>query len=494
MKKRLAVITAVMLVLMLALAACSSNTTDPSTSTKPSGNGGTTTDGPTGGGTAGQAKFDGDGNRIIRIGTWYEHFYQSSNEGPEADETSYLNGPEGATARYENMKAVEEKLKVKFEWVRMTFEGIMVDLEEGTMSGLPSVDLYEADLQFGLPAALGGYCVSLDDLAPDGSDPYKEDPQVMKFMEIPGVDTHYLMAPYNPTKGVYALGFNWTLLKSKGLENPQDLWDRGEWTWEKYKEYCTALTDTAATPPVYGMTGYWTNNLDGFMLSNDTGIATGKTETLTDPKTGAVINLFKELYVDLKVAKPWDPDDWEKNNTSYADGNIGFFVTNTWMLKEQGGGPELPLTFEIGVVPYPVGPSGDKDKNFHNKVSGNWYIIPRGVENPQLVYDAWFDYNNWYDGDYANTKQYDIIADDEEGALEWWMDELVTAAHGNKELEDNNIRLFGMMSDKETMDIWGSLNSDFSLVEVMNGEKTPAQLQEENKQIIQDKLDGFFGG
>ncbi|GHV32559.1 hypothetical protein FACS18949_03850 [Clostridia bacterium] len=495
--KRLALVTALMFMLMFVMAACGSgDKASPSPGgNSPSGGGNTDPTDPYPG-TAGQAQYDKDGNRIIRIGTWYDMYFQSSDSGPEADDGNYVKTPEGTTAKYENMKAVEAKLKVKFEYVRMAFDGMSVSIEEGAMSGRPAVDIYQADLNFGVPAAIAGYAIPLDYLADANNDIFTTQ-QVLTYLELPGIEKPYLFTPYNPIQEIYALAFNWTLLKAKGLENPQDLWEKGEWTWEKFKEYCVALTDKSATPPTYGLDGWWTNHLEGLLRSNATAIAGGPKETLTDPKTGDVFTLFKELYVDLAAAKPWEDNGFDVD--TFPDGTIGFWNTNLWMLQDRGGGTANPLTFQIGVVPYPVGPSGNKDTNFQKQVGGNWYFIPKGVEKPKEVYQAFFDYTNWYEGDYSNTEKYDRLSDDPADApVAWEVDELTTAASGgtdSEELAQKSIDLWHYMNSKPTFDFFFPLQLDgvVSMVPIMSGEETPAQMQEEHKQEVQDKLDATFG-
>lgn len=48
--------------------------------------------------------------------------------------------------------------------------------------------------------------------------------------------------------------FNVDLLEAKGLERPDELWEAGKWTWNKYLETALAMTDTSKGPAeaVYG--------------------------------------------------------------------------------------------------------------------------------------------------------------------------------------------------------------------------------------------------
>ncbi|GHV38510.1 hypothetical protein FACS189490_00570 [Clostridia bacterium] len=444
-------------------------------------------------GTKGQAKYE-NGYRIIRIATWYDHDEYSSSQALD-DKDQYQTSPEGYTARYENMKAVEERYKVKFEFERTTFEGIQVSLDEGVLSGMPEFDLYEADIQFGMPAALNGQAYALEDLTTPENGVFTTK-QVFIGQKFPSQDQTYLWNIYSEGVGAYILGFNWTMLQAKGLENPQDLYDRGEWTWAKFEDYATQMTDLSANPPIYGFTGLWINHLDGFLRSNGAQIAATPQGGLTSTPTGEVLDLFKRLYVDLKVARPWNSDDWEVNNR-YSDGTAAFFTANDWIFNSDsenyGGGQDYPLNYEFGVVPYPVGPSGNQSTNSHGSVVGNFYLIPKGVEDPATVYQAAYDYWNWYNDDYQNTKGYDVI-DPDDVPISWNQQQFISAAHGNEGLGENNARLADIAGHSLSFDPYASLSikdsdgNNFDLPTVLKGEMTPAQFVETFKQPLEDQL------
>ncbi|MDR2505414.1 MAG: extracellular solute-binding protein [Oscillospiraceae bacterium] len=451
------------------------------------------TEAPTG--TAGQAKMDG-GTRVIRIATWYDHDMYDSSLGLE-DLPNYFVSPEAHEAMYNNMKAVEEKYNVKFEVVRTTFEGIQISVDEGVLSGKPEADVYEADIQFGMPYALNGYLYALDDLVPADNDLWNAQ-QVNQNLKFPSQDKSYLFQIYSDGITVYSLGFNWTLLRQKGLENPQDLYARGEWTWDVFLDYCEKLTDLTAATPVYGFGGLWTNHLNGFLRSNGAQIAATPEGGLLSQATTEVLEMFKTLYFDRKVARPWNADDWAINN-KYADGSVAFFTAADWIFNEgngyYGGGIDYPLNWELGVVPYPVGPSGNQETNFHNAVTGNFYMIPLGVEDPAFVFEVYQALNNWYDFDRENTKGYDVL-DESEEVLTWAEQNMVAAAAGNEELAASNRALNDFMSHAISFDPWDSVTSqvsagdsgDFSMVPIMDGTMTPAQFQETYKQPLENAL------
>ena len=372
------------------------------------------------------------------------------------------------------MREIESKYNVRLKYLNLTFPGIQESITTSIMAGLPDVDVYETDLQFGIPAVLGNLAISLEDMGLQGTDVFGAQ-EVMQYLNV-NQDKNYLFA--GSIAGAinnYPLAFNMDLIKEANLENPQDLWDRGEWTWDKWKEYLAKLTKTGdGANDVYGYSGYWTNMLENLLFSNGTTIASGPDQTLNSTATIEVIDFIYNLYNVERTARPWDQANWEINNKLYAEGKSGFWIGADWIFSEQGGGPERPLPFEIGVVPWPVGPNGSKDTNYHGKTGGNWYMIPKGVENPKLVYDVMFDWLNWYDFDRG-------LAED----LSWSQDQYMT---------ERNFDYAFMMSQNCGFDIWASLGlgDDLSMVPIMDGEKTAAQYAEETKQLVQEALDNYF--
>jgi hypothetical protein len=410
-----------------------------------------------------------DGPRTIVIGTWFDIYYVSKHT--DVNDNRSVSNTETAQMMLDNMRRIEEEFNVKLDYRNLTFDGIQESITTSIMAGLPDCDVYMVDLQFGIPAVLSNLAISLESMGLEGTDVLSDAPVVMKSLNI-GQDETYLFtaAPMDAeaTK-VYPLAFNMDMIRAKNLENPQDLYDRGEWTWDKWREYLVALTDTSQG--IYGWSGYWSWALENLLFSNDTTIAGGPQTTVTDSRTIEVFDLFYTIYNVERTARPWDNTNWEINNEMYADGKSGFWVGAHWLFDEQGGA-ELP--FEIGVVPWPVGPSGNRETNRHGPAGGNWYMIPKGVENPRLVFDVMYEWSKWYGDDLE-------LAED----LDWARDMLMT---------ERNFDYVVMMSQNTGFDIWNSLglSSDFTLEHIMDGSQTAAQYAESVRPIIQDALDNYF--
>jgi hypothetical protein len=450
--------------MVVAFSACGKGPKAAPSSPEASGN--TEAGGPSGN----TIKYTDEGKRIITIGTWYDRYYVSKHQSIYDDPD--MADPETALIRLNKMRTIEEKYNIVLNYVNLTFDGIRESIDTSIPTGTPDVDIYEVDLQFGIPAVLNNYGIALERMGLADTDVFG--PQAaMKYLRLSGQDEAYLFAPsVSGGANAYVLAFNADMIRAAGLENPQDLYDRGEWTWAKWREYLLALTRDPGDEEglkVYGYSGYWTSLLTNLLFSNNTGIAPGEREQLSSPATREVLDFINTIYNVDKTARPWDSSNWEINNKLYAQGLSGFWIGADWIFNEQGGG-ELP--FKIGVVPWPRGPGGSFEENRHSQPQGNWYFIPRGVGEPRLVYDVIYDWVNWYDGDLA-------LGVDNEWSKAKYMTE-------------RNFGYASMMASKPGFDMWESLGTNFNLLPMLSAEKTPDEIVEENRQLIQDALDNYF--
>ena len=416
------------------------------------------------------AYFTEDGRRIITIGTWYDRYYVSKHKDIHDDPN--LSDNSSSTKRLDRVREIEEKYNVELRYVNLTYDGVRESINASALSGVPEVDIYEVDMKFGIPAVLNGYAVSLEEMGLEGTDVFTTQ-EVLKYMSLMEQEHTYLFTPIGTgAVNAYVLAFNMDLINAAGLENPQDLYDRGEWTWDKWREYLKVLTQDIngdGKTDIYGFSGYWNQLLSNLLLSNDTSIAGGKNETLSSPATLEVLDFIYTMYNYDKTARPWDSSNWNINNELYAAGLSGFWIGADWLFGEQGGG-ELP--FEIGVVPWPCGPDGDAETNRHSLPQNNWYFIPKGIEEPRFVYDVIFDWINWYDGDM------------ELGVNQEWSRSMY--------MNNRNFEYARIMDSRPGFDLWEGLDVGFNLTAMIDGDENPVNVVEYYKTLYQNALDNYF--
>lgn len=412
--------------------------------------------------------------RTIRIGTWYDQYYDSTHD--DIYDQPEVSNIETAEMKLANVRRIEQKYNVRIEFVNLTWEGIMESINTSIMAGSPDCDIYEADTQFGVPAVMNGYALALEDITTPDDDVFT-DQIVFRYLDIPGQDKTYMFQGSAVDVGAYPLGFNMELIDEANLENPQDLYDRGEWTWDKFAEYLRILTkDTDGDGNIdqYGFCGWHTTMFNYLAMSNGAHIAAGKQEQLSSPATVEVLNFMYQIYQTDKTAKPWNEEDWAVNN-EYYDGKVAFWCSAAWI---QQGHLSTDVGFEMGIVPWPLGPSGNPETNSQIAVAGNWYIIPAGVERPELVYQVIKEFSNWYDGDIT-------YRDD----TEWAEDMMET---------ERNWQYLKMMGESTPwFDLWDKIGNGFNatyavVTSVAENVLTAAQAAEQQKQIVQDYLDLYM--
>lgn len=480
-KKILAIALAAMMVLSLVACGGNGDTTTETTETTAA----PTTDNS---GTVNQNTNTGE-KRVITIGVWWDIYYDSTHEALE-DDPAYV-GSEADQMRFDVVELVEQQYNVEFQYVNLTYTGITESINTSILAGTPDCDIYLCDLGMGIPAALNGLALDLSSVLPADADIFN-DQNVLSYLDL-GDGKVCLMKQVlgqNTVEATMPLAFNKQLLNDYNLEDPRDLYARGEWTWDKFVEYCQTLTqDTDGDGVVdqYGFTGFKEDVLALLIMSNGGSIASGTTEGLTSAPVGEALQFYSDLYNVYNVCEPYT---WEDNGDvtrfSYRNGNIGFWPSAAWIAASNGdydwdGSTGVTLDFDTVYVQWPVGPSGNQETNKAKLTSGSFWFIPNGVEDPELVYNAFYALSNWYLDDTS-------VRDDIE-TMWWWY----ASTAKDEDLQYSNYNVMFEIGSREQFDIYQSLGVSWDLEALIKGEVTAAQFQETYKNEFQAALDAYFG-
>ena len=427
--------------------------------------------------------------RTITIGVWWDFYYDSTHESEESDPA--YSGSLSDQMRFENVKYVEEKYNVRFEYVNMTYAGVKESINTSILAGTPDCDVYLCELAFGIPAAISGLAMDLKTVLPADAD-ILSNQTVLSYLDL-GDGKASLMKQVkaeNAVEATYPLAFNVEMLEDNNLEDPRELYARGEWTWDKFIEYCQVLTqdtDGDGVTDQYGFDGFSKDVLGQLMLSNGASIASGTTETLSSAATGEVLQFYSDLYNTYNVAAPYEfGDSGDVMRFRYREGKVGFWPGAAWIASTNAdydwdGSVGSTLEFETAYVQWPVGPSGNQETNKGKFTAGSFWLIPNGVEDPEFVYEVFEAVSNWYHDDVS-------IRDDKE-TMWWWY--AVTA--GDEDLQEENFQVMFDMGTREQFDLWDSVNVEMDLESLIRGDMTAAQMQETYRQEYQAGLDAYFG-
>lgn len=157
--------------------------------------------------------------------------------------------------------------------------------------------------------------------------------------------------PYNDN----VLFYNKSLLEDLGYkedEMPANLWNKGEWTWDKYKEMATAINARFQGSNRYFMTG---RNYDyAYQFINANGVAIVDSElnvNINKPEAIEALQYIADLY---KIGTNVFKDDAPLEDTcdvTFKNGDSVFQWGQTWYAKNEA--KLSGVTFELDAVPVP---------------------------------------------------------------------------------------------------------------------------------------------
>lgn len=428
--------------------------------------------------------------RKINIGSWWKQYYDSSHESVSDNPAYRENIVE--QMKFDKVAVIEEKYNCEFYWKNLTYEGVKESINQSIPGGKPDCDIYLVDLSFGIPAALNGLAVDLKTVLPKEDDLFTTQKNV-KFLDLGDGKACILkrVEAASTVEATYPLAFNKQMLEENNLEDPRVLYREGKWTWDTFIEYCKVLTkdvDGDGQLDQYGYCGFIYDTFEQLLLSNGASVAAGKTEELSSEETREVLQMITDMYNQYQICYPYDFKSGQDATTmreKYRDGDIGFFPIAAWIAGNHAdydfnGAMGSTLDFDTVYVQWPVGPSGDVSTNAGKVSAGEYYIIPTGVEDPEMVYRVLYDMWDWYEGD--------VSIRDDEVSLFWWY--AVTAK--SVQLQKENFNTMYEIGSRETFELWNSLGIGYDWSGLLQGKVTPIAFQEKYKDQIQAALDEYM--
>lgn len=166
----------------------------------------------------------------------------------------------------------------------------------------------------------------------------------------------YVQGNIHPDHFMY---FNENLISESGLENPAELWFKGEWTWSKFEEYTKQLQNylngkSTDTEKYYALALGYPEFWIGSCASTGNGIATvnGKAGRLNlkSPNVVERLSAIQSLVQSGSYDKSRGVADVA---ASFAQGKVAFHHGDLWFLKDPSRF-DPTWTWKIGCVPYPT--------------------------------------------------------------------------------------------------------------------------------------------
>lgn len=178
-----------------------------------------------------------------------------------------------------------------------------------------------------------------------------------------------------------AVFYNRKTIEEYGLDDPKELFDKGEWNWDTFKKILDEFVDPENG--LYGIDGFWTEAA----LSMTTGVPyigleNGKlVNNLKNPAVERVQNFMTELYNDGCVIDK-ELFDWAEKPSFIGEGKELFYPCGLWAVYKPAEEWQKTLGKDAFFVPMPKDPKAD---NYYIPTTVEGYMMVSGGKNPEGV-------------------------------------------------------------------------------------------------------------
>lgn len=191
---------------------------------------------------------------------------------------------------------------------------------------------------------------------------------------------HYVICT-DLSGGNTAVFYNRKTIEEYGLDDPQELFENGNWTWDTFKKILDDFVDPENG--LYGIDGYWTEAA----LSITTGVPyvgleNGKlVNNLKDPAIERVQKFMADLYKDGCVLDK-EQFDWQEMPAFIGEGKELFYPCGLWKVYDYPETWQKVLGKDAFFVPMPRDPKADK---YYIPTTVEGYMMVSGAKNPEGV-------------------------------------------------------------------------------------------------------------
>ena len=416
-------------------------------------------------------------NRDIRVICWWQ--YLPNTDDPQPDPATSTNYQNDRLWR-DNQMRIEEQFGVTFSNIVIPRSDLSEAVITSVLAGDPIADLTMFGDEHMLGVITGNIIMSADMYASPQSDLFNAN-RVVRPIAIFQDKIWSFGRNELETQG-HALVVNMDILNAIGGQNPVELWERGEWTWDALRELMElAMISTVGGETVFGIGGpvdYIFHTLiasnDGIMVDPDTW-----TYAFDHPNTMAALQFGYDIF----SQRMWHYDpgaepmgNWWSDFIRFMEGRTLFFFASTWAFES-----DRPH-FEYTPLPFPIGPNGSRHIQLVGFPQG--MTITAGVQNPSDVYMLYEELLQW-----AGDRMYLW----EEGAFEYARNSWLT--------EDDVQRMLHHIGDhaNKRFDV-GMAIPDFPWIvntwagRFFHGEMGVATAVESDRGWYQSLIDDFLAG
>ncbi len=329
------------------------------------------------------------GGKTLKIAAWDEGTI------PELGKTT------GGDAAYYALEQAKEKFDVEVEWIITTQEDHFSKFVQTSLAGQTYADILLTHSWNHVSQIQQGLLVPTDKYLSEAEDADKWDTLLCKIGDV-----CYGLSPKDSvTLPQFNLFYNRTILESLSLQDPQELALNGEWTWEKFREYCKAATDVSKNR--FGVSAFGlmdvlnsTNNCATVVYdSTDKKYYNGFTHEPEAKRNLEVLEFIQTLAKDGSLM-----GEWVQGAEAMDDALNGFLDGQLLFQYAQDGAKLKKYDMTgFGVVTAPMGPSSD-GKLYNQTASYVYWSLPKASSfSPDDRAAFWMYANTTWDSERGNA-------------------------------------------------------------------------------------------
>lgn len=380
-------------------------------------------------------------------------FKQGSPHGVEYDPDSN----EKNERVHDRIKLLEEEWNFTFEGVDVGWDDWVGNYIRTTLAGDPVADVVHILSPELYPNLLSnGIVYPVSELGViDYSDP-KWSQTSYEASEYEG--DYYSLAP-NSINTRDAIFWNKTLFDDLGLPDLYELYENGEWTWDKMMEIADQATMDLNNDGETDVYGFAAENLAWKLIYSNGYESIHKTDdgieiNMDDPKVTEALEFFQTVSTeyDHTIRDWYDGAEWFFRYTDFADGMIAMVSAEWWVTGSYW--TDGRMQDEYGMVPFPTGPSHDQPVSYGYEAS--YDVMLATVDQPEekaIIWDAIWDiatedeWNDWIRSDFEagamdrETVDYAMLLHD---------NTVINLIRGFPEINDTFNEFFGQLASGET--------------------------------------------
>ncbi len=209
------------------------------------------------------------------------------------------------------------------------------------------------------------------------------------------------------------ISYRASVIAKNGLEDPWELYQKGEWTWDKFLEMSKQFADSENGR--YAFDGYWVNIAGAFIST------TGETFITLDDKGNYKNNCRNEKIRECmnylrRLAMPEDDlrypnnteNGWSPDKYEWADGNTLFFIYYLYNYDSDIGRLKERLKWDDNEIKFAPIPVQNKGQTEYQPMNAEGYLLIKGAKNidgyKSLVYTSAY-HNNFRSDEEIKAKR-----------------------------------------------------------------------------------------